>query len=438
MGEFKRQTYDNTYFFSLPGMMEKHHKHITKFIMDAERIDKRDKAFKGIIEDIKRYSKESIIYTLLMHPDIILAYGVEMPGTFKVFSAKDMKYKSGTKIFIDVSKLIEYNSNGGFFVCKDLSELITYLMQASTWILYNFKPITIINNSNITMAGAECFTALFDYVLGYFSFRGYSENRYKIWYLVSMYYLVRMLGKEDDAYSRGIAAKIAKLPSQQVVDAYSTYYDAEKDFFNIDTFITMLAKTFKMTGLDTQVFVDKWRFLCGNNAIYAVDLFTAFSNVVIAAYMGSYSVNKKSIEKFAGQSMVKFYNAIKKAAIDNIESNIYESEESYKASLVHDKATEILIETLEKKSNKAPSNASLRKTDCKSKTLVLSKVQSMMEFYINNEQKEKISGKLVSFAKTCINAMDTNTNTGKYEIGCLTNVLSGKKNITADDKNKIK
>ena len=105
MSIVKKQTYDNTYFFSDKGEMNRHHKEIVKFIMDSTRIDnKSTDAFAGVVNDVKRNQTSSILYTLLMRPDIVLCIAnTEMPRAFKVFSAKDMKTDGTPKVFIDVT-----------------------------------------------------------------------------------------------------------------------------------------------------------------------------------------------------------------------------------------------------------------------------------------------------------------------------------------------
>lgn len=434
MSSFKKQTYDNSYLFSLPGEMEKHHKKLTEFILKAERIDvKSADNFRGVAEDVKRYQKSSLLYSILMRDDVVLMYStVEMPAAFKVFCAKDIKKGDGNKVFIDVTGLIV--DNGSYFVCKDISKLSTYLFQAVTWLLYEFNPIPLMNNSNVTISATECFTAIFDYMIGYFRFYGYAENRSKIVYLAALYFLIKIMGKDDDQYTRNIAAKIADVPATSI-KPFELYYKVEEDFMNINTFITMLAKTFKLKGLTTEVFINKWIFICGTGTQFASELFTAFSNMMIAAYCGAYIVNQKSIEAQTKVSMVKFANVIMKLGVDELDTKKFA--ESFDEYDYHDKNTVALAESLKLRANK-PESIKFVKEDFSSIESIYNRISNVIDYYTESNQIEKIGPSLVAAINTSIAHMNAIVTKEQYETGITETLISeGKKYFTRANKDAI-
>ena len=57
-------------------------------------------------------------------------------------------------------------------------------------------------------------------------------------------------------------------------------------------------------------FIDKWLFLYGSGTQFATEIYTAFANLLINAYVGAYLNNQKQIEKIAGRSMVEYCNVL--------------------------------------------------------------------------------------------------------------------------------
>ena len=110
MADFKKKTYDNSYLFMTEA--DKHHRAITNYIIKAERIEKEHDAFKGIIEEVRKQQRSSILYTLLHSNKVVLCmHNQEMPRAFKVFAAKDLRFEGDVKIFIDVTNLITYKND---------------------------------------------------------------------------------------------------------------------------------------------------------------------------------------------------------------------------------------------------------------------------------------------------------------------------------------
>lgn len=433
MANFIKQTYDSSYLFSQGGEIEKHHRNITEYIIGSTRIDdKNSEAFRGVLEDIKRYQKSSILYSIVLRNDVVLCISKnrEMPRAFKVFSAKDLKNNDGNKVFIDVTGLISMNN--GYYTCNKIDILVTYLFEAITWLLYDKTPLVLMNNSNITLSGIECFVSLCDYLIGYFRFFGYNENRDKILYLCGLYFLERIMGKDDDQYTKNLAAKVAGVNSSSI-GAYSLYYEPAVDFKDINAFITMLANTFKLKGLTTEVFISKWIYLYGEGTQYAPELFTAYSNMIIGAYCGSYIVKQKKIESLCGKEMVRFATSVLKFGVDEFDKRGYMSESELDKTLVHDKATQLLADSILARNNK-PDNIKFIKEDFASKDIVENKCKNTIEYYTNTFQKDKIGNHLYLAAKLGLNSL-----VNENSLGTVPTVISeGKKFFNNSDKVKLR
>ena len=432
MSTFKKQTYDNSYLFSLPGELDKHHKRIAEFILKAERIEvKTADNFRGIVEDVKRFQKSSILYNILLRDDVVIAYSLEaLPQAFKVFSAKDIARGGGNKVFIDVSGLIV--NNNGNYTCKDIGKFCTYLFQAITWLLYESNPLALLNNSSVTISATECFVSLFDYLIGYFRFYGYSENRNKILYVAALYFLIRLMGKDDDMYTRNLAAKVSGV-AKSSINAYELYYKPE-DFTNIDTFITAIAKVFKLKGLTTEVFVAKWIYICGTGTEYAPELFTAFSNMIIGVYCGAYVVpNQKTIEAQTKSNMVKFATSVMKLGLDEFDTRKFMESSELDKTIPRSQSTMELLEKVNMM-NSNPNN--IHRDSFKDVDVVIKETSNIIEHYRFSGEKDKISSKLVRGFNEGIEFLRNKPE--EYSLNSLSSILKeGHKYFTMRDRSSI-
>ena len=205
----------------------------------------------------------------------------------------------------------------------------------------------------------------------------------------------------------------------------------------IDSFITNLAEVFKFNGLNTSVFVAKWIYLYGEGTQYACELFTAFSNLMIATYCGVYIVNQKKVESLCAKYMVNFVNAIMKLGVELYDKRFTMSEsELSEAMTIRDKDVLALRET--KLKEKLNTFSKFDKNSCCSAHKAKNDIASLTAYYRSIDKPQKISNYILSDVRHCINAMDRKKLTDDYEIGVLTEVIKGgKKYINATDKNKI-
>ena len=407
---------------------------LIEYITSAERIDKNSEAFEGIKQEVKRQQSSSLMYSILMRDDVVLMINsVEMARAFKVFEAIDIK-ETGKKrkVFIDCTKLLVMKN--GYYSCTNIFQFITYLSSAVTYLLYRNEPLKFLGNSNITIAATECYVKCFSFVLDYL--RLYSSNsRSKIEYLIGLFFLNNLMGKELDNYSKNVAAKVAKI-SPQEIKSYELYYDIE-DLSNIDTFITMLAEAFKLKGLTTEVFVTRWMYHFGKGTEYAIDLFTSFCSMITSAYCGAYVVHQKTIEKCCDRSMIKLTTSIMEAGTGSLDKSYWSEEAREEATSYVSKDAEVMHEAIKLRAA-LPDYAKINKEDFSSKDIVKTKAKNLTKHYILSRQESKISSKLASAGKMAIRCMDKTKVTDGYEIGCLEAIMTeGKKYFNDKDKRNL-
>lgn len=113
------------------------------------------------------------------------------------------------------------------------------------------------------------------------------------------------MDKEITDYTQNIAAKVSGV-SKSDINAYELYYRNRPDAFeNIFTFINFLTDTFKLSGLNIQVFISKWIYLYGSGTEYASELYSSFLILLANAYSGAYINGQKQIDRTCKSVMVK-------------------------------------------------------------------------------------------------------------------------------------
>ena len=79
---------------------------------------------------------------------------------------------------------------------------------------------------------------------------------------------------------------------------------------SIATFVKALSEFFKNPKLTTEVVVDKWMYSFGNGSQFGLELYPAFAQIIIYAYVGAYLNNQKTIEKILGRELVSFVTEV--------------------------------------------------------------------------------------------------------------------------------
>jgi hypothetical protein len=334
---YKLKTYADSYLFNNKigrsegeNVADKSMKALKDYIIKATRIDKKSDAFRGIIEEVKRQQRSSIYYTILMLPNVELCIGpYELPRAFKVSDMKDVKNNGKPTIFIDVTGMVEMTKNG-YYICKKIDVLCTYIIDAAIYLLYRYKTSKLLDNSNITITGTECYVSAFDYVVDYLRILGYSTNKTRIWYYIAKYYLVNVMGKdENDPYVNNIAAKVSGIDNRDLEAIRLFYIDGMYE--NIYTFVNAISESFKLKGLTLEVFIAKWAHCFGTGTQYATELFTSFLVLIANTYSASYVVNQKQVKRCCGDDNInRLFTEIEKAAKTSFDTGFFrENDEAY-------------------------------------------------------------------------------------------------------------
>lgn len=303
------KNYADTYLYN-KGNYEKK---IFDFMMHTEYVDKTSTSFSDIKFDVKRRQVTSSLIKVLESNQTMLCINTEaMPRAFKVFVAKDVKGDGDMKVFIDVTGIIKLDNGRYTYQSADIDILISYLLSAMNAKIYHTDPGRIVNRYALVDEGNKCFSSMFYYIIDYLRIAGSIDNgRGKCAYLTSKYYQLNILGRA--ASMESINARALKLSglSQREADMLEIHLDGIKDpYKDIDTFINTIAKIFKTKKLTLDVFMDKWMWIYGYGTQFGLELYPAFSTILINTYVGAYLNNQKTIEKVVGKPLVDFINEL--------------------------------------------------------------------------------------------------------------------------------
>lgn len=291
-------------------------KNLFEFLMTAQRINVADQSFRVILNELKGRVNNAIVIRMLQQGNVVLAIAKkEVPASFKVMAAKDPKDGRKEKIFVDVTGLITYQN--GFFVCKEIDRLATYMLGVMTYQIYTKDPNKLIRNGAIQKYSISSFVKMFGAELDYLRLTGYINNRNRIQYIAGVYFGVSVMGLDISAARKTATSVVATIGQFNTTEAKSAdYYYEDDELKNINTFITSLAKTFKLEGLTTDIFVDRWIYLYGKGSHFGLELYPVFLNTVIYAYSGTYLNNMKRIESVLGRDMIDLTNSVIKIGND--------------------------------------------------------------------------------------------------------------------------
>lgn len=316
----KTKTYNDTFIFSYANQASNKilEKNLITFVHEANRINPVDSSFKPVLDDIKLRQSTTVFYKLVMRKDVALCVAnKEMPASLKVFVAKDIRTDKKRRVFIDCTGIIKYDN--GFWVCKEIDKLCSYLFAAMINLLYSIDPVKITSNSSIVKASTQCFAKMFTGILDNLRTINFEENRTKIFYITSVYYIYNVMGK-DIGYARSSAMNAAKITPREAM-AYDIYYDIEKDLDNIDAFVKCITNSFHLKDLTTAIIIDRWSFVYGKGTMYGLEYLPAFLDILAYAYVGAYLNNQKSIEIICRSDMVEVASTLLKVGADEFNTD---------------------------------------------------------------------------------------------------------------------
>ena len=288
-------------------------KKLFQFIMNADRIDTTSEEFEDVLYDVKRRKISDSISKVLQSPNTIIAIqpGKALPKALKVFVAKDIKEdKTKDKVFIDTSDCIFLKN--GKYICNHPDWIISYAINAMVSLIYAKMPNKFTNNSSVVKDGGEAFVKCFSYILDrIYKISTIQQLRKRVEYMIALYYQINLLDKDYSKYQDSIKVTAMRIADAENKDAQIVDIMLEEsDFLDINHFIDALNRIFKFKDLTYTVIIDKWMQAFGTGTVFALEFFPAFSMMMTNTYVGGYIDQQMTIEKVAGQSMVKFVKTI--------------------------------------------------------------------------------------------------------------------------------
>ncbi len=290
MNSLNRKTYGDCHLYN---KYPKYNEILFRALMSNTPVDKESDEFKGLIYDIKRAKLPMIAVTMLESDKTeLIIPDKPLPVQFKVFYAKDPKTKQ-KKLYITVNSLEEMHTNLGYMISSIIS---------GYWMVYytDSKHISKISAQN---NGVRCFASLFTHIIDYIGKISVIEGaRDKCMLYASIYCLTNIYG--NDEYDLKAIGKFIGLTETKA----SIYMMNIKDdsFDDIESFVALIKKEFKIDKLTLNLIVEKWMYLYGQSTVFALEYFPALATMISDAYVGAYINNQKTIEKICGQQMVAF------------------------------------------------------------------------------------------------------------------------------------
>jgi len=303
-------------------------KGIFDYIMTSEVIDKDSDSFSDILYQVKIRQTNPVLMKVLQSDKIVLCIGKKpMPRPFKVFRAANVrKSNKEKKVYIDCTDIIV--TDGGLYKCKNIAILLSYIIDAMSYVLYFEVPNKVIMNNALTQAGTEAFVDMMLYVMGYMKVPvTYSDNKEKIAYVVATYYQRCILCKQDSNTISQMARKISKLDQRkcEYLDiAFNELY-GDKPFVTINEFIEKFAQEFlnqqpgtrNPNKLTIDLFMERWMYAFGPGTYLGLEFFPAFAAMLTDCYVGGFVNQQNTIEKIVGSNVAQFTNTLLDIGSDN-------------------------------------------------------------------------------------------------------------------------
>ena len=304
------KTYSQTYLYRQYGEYEKK---IYEFIINAERIDTKSSEFDDILYDIKRRKISDHLAKIITSDNVVLGINNSdkaLPKSFKAFVAADVKDNNKVKVFIDATDCIVYKN--GVYVCNKLDWLVSYIINAMTAYIYVKAENKLLGNSSILKDGCEAWVKCFSYIIDrMYKISTVPNIKRRVDYLAAIYYQVAIMCKDFDKYEDSIKANAIRISDIESSEARAVDIMIEEhDFDNIDTFVNALGRIIQLKDIKVGNIVSYWMNAFGPGTVFALEYFPAFSAMMTNTYVGAYLDQQMSIEKIAGQSMVKFSKTI--------------------------------------------------------------------------------------------------------------------------------
>ena len=309
MASIKVKDYSDTFLYSKGN----YGKNLFDFIMHATFISASDPVIKDMVSDLNRQRSGSYLSKVLTSPNThICIAGTAMPRAFKVFVAKDLRGANKDKkvLYIDLTGILTKDGSSYKYRGADLSIITSYLLAGLNAMVYHKNPGKILNSNSITESGCKCFSSLVYYIIDYMRLASDPSVKSKVIYLSTKYYQLNILNKEYADSIENRALKLADISEQKANVINMSIESIKEPYKDINNFVKALSVALRADKFTIDAFVDKWMYHIGVGTQFGLELYPAFANILLYAYIGAYLNHQKTIEKCVGRPMVDFATSI--------------------------------------------------------------------------------------------------------------------------------
>ena len=178
--------------------------------------------------------------------------------------------------------------------------------------IYTMSENKLTGNTSIVKDGCEAFVRFFSYVIDrLYKISSVRDLKIKIDYAAAIYYQVNIVGKDLNKNYDSIKATAMKISDAEPKQAQIVDIMLERaDLLDIDKFITAIKRMFNFKDLTTDAVVAFWMKAYGTGTVFALEYLPALCAMCMDSYIGGYINQQATIEKIAGQSMVKLSKTI--------------------------------------------------------------------------------------------------------------------------------
>lgn len=308
--EKKIKDYSDTYLYNL--RRREYEDGLFDYISHAHRIDKSDPTIQDLRSMLKMQNTSNYFDKVFMSPNTILCINERaLPRAFKVMVAKDPKANGTKKLFIDCTGVIYKRETGYTFSNRELSVLVAEVLAGAHNMLYYMNNDKVINKNAIIEAGCDCFSKLVFYIADYLRLTSDMKSQGLIKYYATKYFQLSVMGKDLSESVENRALKIGGISDREAMMLNDIILapmqgDKYKDFASMVDAIKCITKS----TLTKEAFLDKWMMAIGKGTQFSLEVYPAFTNMMVHAYIGDGMTMQKTIEKVVGRDMIEYFTAI--------------------------------------------------------------------------------------------------------------------------------
>ena len=306
-------------------------KTLFNYIMHSDRVNKNDSSFSDIIYEVKRQQSLVLMKVLMSNKVVLMLSQSGVSRAFKVIYAKDVKNDNQKKVFIDCAGVITYEN--GVYKCKKIGNLLSHLMTAMAYIIYDNLPKVVTSNTTLMKSSTEAFVDMSIYILGYLKAPiTVADNKQRMGFILAEYFQNCLIGLDKTESTITLAKKVSKVEEKKTCDYLNVKFgDTIAPDVGFDPFLKKFAEVFldqteenkdnlpkNKTLLTTDSFVQRWMYAFGPSTFLGLELFVPFATILTDCSIGAFLNQQNTIEKVVGpKNITLFANELTKIGSEN-------------------------------------------------------------------------------------------------------------------------